>query len=120
MKTTPINAVDCNICGHTYDKQFYPSCPRCDLNSRDLTDKGLAESVASIAHNQVSAPSYEEKMAHIAIQRLFQSIPKGFDPHSMGTITIKKYPGKTGLTMMATAPLRLFISAHVQSEEVAL
>ncbi len=59
-------------------------------------------------------------MAHIAIQRLFQSIPKGFDPHTMGNITIRKTITSEGMVMTAQAPLKLFICASVLPNEVEL
>lgn len=68
----------------------------------------------------VRSPSHEEKLAHIAIQRLFQAIPKGFDPHCMGPIRIAKRVTKEGLACMATAPMRIFIHAHVLPGEVDL
>jgi hypothetical protein len=64
------------------------------------------------------SPTVDEALAHLAIQKLFASIPAGYSPHQMGTIRVARHVTKDqGLVMSASAPLRIMLIATTREEQ---
>jgi hypothetical protein len=105
--------VDCPKCGHTYSKDAYPDCPKCDYNRKYAT-------VPTDEHQPNRLQSYEERIAHLALSRLFTSIPKGNHPNQLGNIRlIKTVTKERGLGYFATAPLRVFVTGIADGKDVS-
>ncbi len=113
----PLTTTKCAVCGSNYNYMVYEQCPECPI-TREQRDTIYA-TVPTDEFQPNRLQSYEERIAHLAIARLFTSIPKGNHPNQLGNIRLNKVKVEGRPGYFAVAPLRVFVTGIADGKDVS-